>query len=142
MLVTKSMDDWADLSANSMEEDDIIEEEGSTLDGSSETRQTKQMDLFSEIHLNQMKRLEKQLESVEGEKNVLSKSLKEIQEQLEKGKSALGIVQSALISIVSHIDALECLKAQTTERISKQPEVEILVSFFKQLRLLVDRISR
>jgi len=111
-----------------MEEDDIIEDDRSAPDGS-ELRQTKQVDLFSEIHLNQMKRLEKQLESVEGEKTVLSKSLKEIQEQLEKGKSALAIVQSTLVGIVSHVDALESLKVQTSERACKKSEAELLVSF-------------
>jgi len=108
-----------------MEEEDVSEDERSLPDGSFDGRNTKQVDLFSEIHLNQMKRLEKQLESVESEKIVLSKSLKEIQDQLEKGKSAIGFVQSALVGIGSQVNALDSLKTQTCERVSKKSDPSV-----------------
>jgi len=43
-------------------------------------------DLFSEIHLGQLKKLEKQLESSESEKMSLSVNVKEVQDSLEMTK--------------------------------------------------------
>jgi len=77
----------------------------------------KQVDLFSEIHLNQMKKLEKQLEGMECERNGLTKSLKEIQDQVEKSKGQVSTLQAALATIVSHIEALNSLKDETSLKI-------------------------
>jgi hypothetical protein len=46
-------------------------------------------DLFSEIHLNELQKLEKQLESSEADKSQLSMSLKETRDSLEKTKGEL-----------------------------------------------------
>ncbi|XP_035710459.1 protein bicaudal D isoform X2 [Folsomia candida] len=69
----------------------------------------KQVDLFSEIHLNQMKKLE-------GERNSLTKSLKEIQDLSDKSKGQVVLLQAALTTIVSHIDALNSLKEKTSQK--------------------------
>jgi protein bicaudal D len=78
----------------------------------------KQVDLFSEIHLNQMKKLE-------GERNGLTRSLKEIQELSDKSKGQVALLQAALTTIVSHIDALNTLKENTIQKIldNKTPKV-------------------
>ena len=46
-------------------------------------------DLFSEIHLNELQKLEKQLESSEEDKSQLSLTLKETRDSLEKTKGEL-----------------------------------------------------
>ena len=46
-------------------------------------------DLFSEIHLNELQKLEKQLESSEADKSQLSMTLKETKESLEKTRGEL-----------------------------------------------------
>lgn len=46
-------------------------------------------DLFSEIHLNELQKLEKQLESSEADKSQLTLSLKETKENLEKTRGEL-----------------------------------------------------
>ena len=46
-------------------------------------------DLFSEIHLNELQKLEKQLESSEADKSQLSLTLKETRDSLEKTKGEL-----------------------------------------------------
>jgi len=81
--------------------------------------QEKQVDLFSEIHLNQMKKLEKQLDGVEGERNALTKSLKEIQDQMEKGKCQVAHLQAAVATIMSHIEALNNLKHEISKKVEK-----------------------
>lgn len=88
--------------------------------------QEKQVDLFSEIHLNQMKKLEKQLEGVEGERNALTKSLKEIQDQMEKGKSQVATLQAAVTTIMSHIQALNNLKEEIARKVEKPDKPPVI----------------
>lgn len=97
--------------------------------------QEKQVDLFSEIHLNQMKKLEKQLEGVEGERNALTKSLKEIQDQVEKEKSKVACLQAGVTTVISHIDALNNLKNDIAKRVEKPetPPPVIDVCFAKNM---------
>ena len=64
-----------------------------------------------------MKKLEKQVETVESERNALTKSLKEIQDQVEKGKGQVSTLQAAVATIVSHIDALHSIKTRTSQRL-------------------------
>ncbi|CAL8130584.1 unnamed protein product [Orchesella dallaii] len=91
--------------------------------------QEKQVDLFSEIHLNQMKKLEKQLEGVEGERNALTKSLKEIQDQMEKGKSQVAHLQAAVATIMSHIEALNNLKNEISKKVEKPEDKPIATTY-------------
>lgn len=126
-----------DVGSDSEGEDVRIPEEMDT-----SRPQEKQVDLFSEIHLNQMKKLEKQLEGVEGERNQLTKSLKEIQDQMEKGKSQVACLQAAVATIMSHIEALNNLKNEISKKVEK-PEVPapapVIISMIcnKLLRILL-----
>lgn len=99
--------------------------------------QEKQVDLFSEIHLNQMKKLEKQLEGVEGERNALTKSLKEIQDQVEREKSKVACLQAGVTTIISHIEALNNLKNDIAKRVEK-PETPppVIYDFSKTMNML------
>ena len=57
-------------------------------------------DLFSEIHLNELQKLEKQLESSEADKSQLSMTLKETKESLEKTRGELTSQQVRVIVCV------------------------------------------
>lgn len=51
----------------------------------------KHVDLFSEVHLNELKKLEKQLESLEKEKISLTQGLRESQGLVEKSQGELQV---------------------------------------------------
>ncbi|XP_030555080.1 protein bicaudal D [Drosophila novamexicana] len=69
-------------------------------------------DLFSEIHLNELKKLEKQLESMENEKAHLTTNLREAQSSLDKSQNELQNFMSRLALLAAHVDALMQLKKQ------------------------------
>ncbi|XP_002064561.3 protein bicaudal D [Drosophila willistoni] len=69
-------------------------------------------DLFSEIHLNELKKLEKQLESMENEKTHLTSNLREAQTSLDKSQNELQNFMSRLALLAAHVDALVQLKKQ------------------------------
>jgi Microtubule-associated protein Bicaudal-D len=66
-------------------------------------------DLFSEIHLGQLKRLEKQLESSETEKQKLCVNAKEVQESLEAALREVSTQRARvaeLLAYCAHLDKL------------------------------------
>ncbi|KAH8298362.1 hypothetical protein KR018_008094, partial [Drosophila ironensis] len=69
-------------------------------------------DLFSEIHLNELKKLEKQLESMESEKTHLTANLRDAQTSLDKSQNELQNFMSRLALLAAHVDALVHLKKQ------------------------------
>ncbi len=85
-----------------------------------------------------MKRLEKQLEVIEGEKSALTKSLKETQDYVEKGKTQLSIIQAGIVKVGSQIDALDSLKTETGGRVAEIPEAEPQVRTSSSLKLHMD----
>ncbi|XP_037958439.1 protein bicaudal D [Teleopsis dalmanni] len=69
-------------------------------------------DLFSEIHLNELKKLEKQLESMENEKIHLTANLRDAQVNLDKSQNELQNFMARLALLAAHVDALIQLKKQ------------------------------
>lgn len=67
----------------------------------------KQVDLFSEIHLNELKKLEKQLEQAENEKVQLTSNLREAQSSLEQSRGELGTLMARILQISANIDSLQ-----------------------------------
>lgn len=67
---------------------------------------SKHVDLFSEIHLNELKKLEKQLEQVESEKVALGQTLRESQSSAERYQSELQALRSGCIKLADHINSL------------------------------------
>lgn len=63
-------------------------------------------DLFSELHLTELKKLEKQLEQTENEKSMLSKHLKESQDMADKYQNEIKNKQLQVMQLMSHLDAL------------------------------------
>ncbi|XP_050521164.1 protein bicaudal D [Daktulosphaira vitifoliae] len=76
-------------------------------------------DLFSEIHLNELKKLEKQLEQVESEKSLLTQNLKESQLASDKCKNDLENLAIRIYKLGSHIRTLEHLGTQTNNKLVK-----------------------
>ncbi|KAH8244853.1 hypothetical protein KR032_001390 [Drosophila birchii] len=99
-------------------------------------------DLFSEIHLNELKKLEKQLESMESEKTHLTANLREAQTSLDKSQNELQNFMSRLALLAAHVDALVQLKKQIDvkeqggkESDQKKEELE------QQLRALISQYA-
>ena len=68
------------------------------------------VDLFSEIHLNELKKLEKQLENLESEKSHLTANLKDTQQTLDKSQNELQNFMARLSLLAAHVDALQQIK--------------------------------
>ncbi|XP_075215937.1 microtubule-associated protein Bicaudal D [Lycorma delicatula] len=101
----------------------------------------KQVDLFSEIHLNELKKLEKQLEQVEGEKVALTQTLRDSQSVAEKNQNKLQALIVRLVHLRAHIDSLEHLRSRA-EFPNAEDNTEKLgaaVSHYKQWFSLASR---
>lgn len=70
---------------------------------------SKHVDLFSEIHLNELKKLEKQLEQVEAEKVSLAQTLRETQSSSEVYQRELGAIRTGCIKLSDNISSLHHL---------------------------------
>lgn len=70
------------------------------------------VDLFSEIHLNELKKLEKQLEQLETEKTSLSNNLRDAQQNLDKSQNDMQSFVAKVLLLAAHVDALQQLKKQ------------------------------
>jgi len=82
----------------------------------------KQVDLFSEIHLNELKKLEKQVEQMEGEKTQLTSSLRESQQEAEQSKAEMQAILARLMTLRAHIDSLDHVRKQATSLPTDQKE--------------------
>lgn len=104
---------------NNINSDDCAEEDNSALkrleaDLTTEIKSPDgtKVDLFSEIHLNELKKLEKQLESMETEKSHLTTNLRDAQQNLDKSQNDLQNFMARLSVLAAHVDALQLLKKQ------------------------------
>lgn len=84
----------------------------------------KHVDLFSEVHLNELRKLEKHLESLEKEKMCLTQNLKDNQIMVEKSQGELQAFMSRLMQISAHVESLQQM-AQKVDCTIKGPNVEI-----------------
>lgn len=86
------------------------------------------VDLFSEIHLNEMKQLEKQLEQAEGDKQLLTTSLKQSQSAAEKHQAELTSLKARLLQLSAHISALDTLTTQAKSQHALEPHDKMAVA--------------
>lgn len=77
----------------------------------------KQVDLFSEIHLNELKKLEKQLEQAENEKLLLTQNLRESQSHVERREGELQTFMARLVQLAAHVDSLQHLRHQADQQL-------------------------
>lgn len=76
----------------------------------------KQVDLFSEIHLNELKKLEKQLEQAESEKLLLTQNLRESQASVERSQGELQAFMARLVQLAAHVDSLQHLRQKADQQ--------------------------
>lgn len=76
---------------------------------------SKQVDLFSEIHLNELKKLEKQLELAESEKTILSQNLRDSQHAVEKSQGELQSFVARIVQLAARVQALQHLHSNLPE---------------------------
>lgn len=79
------------------------------------------VDLFSEIHLNELKKYEKQLEQLESEKANLTSNLRDAQQNLDKSQNDLQNFFAKVTLLSAHVDSLHHLRKQieNEDRIKK-----------------------
>ncbi|XP_070496446.1 protein bicaudal D [Chironomus tepperi] len=70
------------------------------------------VDLFSEIHLNELKKYEKQLEMLENEKASLTTNLRDAQQSLDKSQNDLQNFMAKVSLLAAHVDSLYQLRRQ------------------------------
>lgn len=108
----------ADVPALKQMEADLIERSAADMTPNS-TRQPLQPttvgDLFSELHVTEIRKLEKQLELAENEKSQLSSRLQESSQILEKTRAELNDQHSRVSRMVEHINALIALHGRIDE---------------------------
>ncbi|XP_013137315.1 PREDICTED: myosin-7B isoform X2 [Papilio polytes] len=95
--------------------DDSAEEEGEP-GGSSSAELATAMgdhhaDLFSEVHLHEISRLEKQLEQAHNENSQLTASMRAAQTAAESEGAAAGALRTGLVRVASRVSALNALHA-------------------------------
>jgi len=76
-------------------------------------------DLFSEIHLGQLKKLEKQLENSETEKLSLTTNVREVQDNLESARKEVSGQKAKVSELLAYITELTKLKDEDATKLSK-----------------------
>ncbi|GAB0093880.1 protein bicaudal D [Sergentomyia squamirostris] len=98
------------------------------------------VDLFSEIHLNELKKLEKQLETLESEKKSLTSNLREYQQNLDKSQSDLQAFMARISVLSAHVEALQQVKKQIeSDDFVKKTSKEDLVN--EKLKAIVSQYT-
>lgn len=99
-------------------------------------------DLFSEIHLNELRKLEKKLEEADHEKTQLTTNLKESQEGLEKARGELDAQHARVSHLLGHISALVKLHDQENPNQMNAEDTANLVSFLEKQKSRYQVASR
>ncbi|CAK9833861.1 Protein bicaudal D [Anthophora retusa] len=86
----------------------------------------KQVDLFSEIHLNELKKLEKQLELAETEKAHLTQNLRESQYAVEKSQNELQSFVARIVQLAAHVQSLHHLHSKLPEKQTEETTLDKL----------------
>lgn len=94
---------------------------------------SKQVDLFSEVHLNELRKLEKQLELLEKEKTALTQNLRENQATVERTQGELQLFVARLAQMAAHVDSLQHLYQNVDKNAPNPPgQIEKLLSKYQQ----------
>ncbi|XP_076327991.1 protein bicaudal D-like [Tachypleus tridentatus] len=98
-------------------------------------------DLFNEIHLSEIRRLEKQLEEAENEKSLLSVQLGESQEILERTKTELNHQHNRVAKVIDHVRALVThhRRIEEDERQSGKGNDKVIPELMRLQKLLQKR---
>jgi len=96
-------------------------------------------DLFSEIHLGQLKKLEKQLDTSEGEKQNLAVNMKEMQGSLDKTRSEAAAQKAKVAELVAYLAELNKLTGDENSRLF-QAEVKDLPATLNKHRSWQEKV--
>lgn len=132
------------MDENNVNSDDCADEENTALkrleaDLTTEikTPDGTKCDLFSEIHLNELKKLEKQLEAMETEKSHLTVNLRDAQQNLDKSQNELQNFMARLSLLAAHVDALQHLKKQ----IESEDKQKAFVQEKEKMNLIINQYA-
>lgn len=93
----------------------------------------KQVDLFSEVHLNELRKLEKQLEILEKDKSSLTQNLRDSQAIVERSQGELQVFLNRLALLGAHVDGLQHLSHNYDKSITNSSEkANQLISQYQQ----------
>ncbi|XP_025833411.1 protein bicaudal D [Agrilus planipennis] len=93
----------------------------------------KQVDLFSEVHLNELRKLEKQLETLEKEKLSLTQNLRDSQANVERSHGELQNFLARMAQLAAHVDALQHLSENVNKQVSNDSsKVHLVLSQYNQ----------
>lgn len=92
----------------------------------------KQVDLFSEVHLNELRKLEKQLEQLEKEKTGLTQNLRDSQAIVERSQGELQVFLARLAQLAGHVDSLEHLSQNIDKNAATGEQTNKLMSQYQQ----------
>lgn len=93
----------------------------------------KQVDLFSEVHLNELRKLEKQLDVLEKEKLSLTQNLRENQAIVEKSQGELQTFISRLSLLAAHVDSLQQFYISSDKNLTTSAEeAQKMIDKYKQ----------
>ncbi|XP_045537425.1 protein bicaudal D isoform X2 [Papilio machaon] len=81
-------------------------------------------DLFSEVHLHEISRLEKQLEQAHNENSQLTASMRAAQATAESEGAAAGALRTGLVRVASRVTALNALHADCAPAEEKEEKTE------------------
>lgn len=94
----------------------------------------KQVDLFSEVHLNELRKLEKQLEQLEKEKLSLTQNLRDNQLMVDRSQAELQNFLASLSQLAAHVDSLQQYQ-QTVDKSTSSEAGKALAVYQQWFRL-------
>ncbi|XP_076369754.1 protein bicaudal D-like [Tachypleus tridentatus] len=109
----RTEDEDDETSALKQLEEDLVGKHTTEADKVSETQPATVSDLFSELHLSEIRKLEKQLEQAENEKSQLNVRLEDSQQMLEKTRTELTDQYNWVAKVIDHIRALIAIHGKT-----------------------------
>lgn len=104
----------------------------------------KQVDLFSEVHLNELRKLEKQLEQLEKEKISLTQNLRDNQAHVERSHGELQVFLARLAQLAAHVDSLQHLQQNIDKNVKNPTEQasQILNQYHQWFKLSAREIEQ
>ncbi|KAK4884460.1 hypothetical protein RN001_000731 [Aquatica leii] len=103
----------------------------------------KHVDLFSEVHLNELRKLEKQLEQLEKEKISLTQNLRDSQSLVERSQGELQVFLAKLSQLGAHVDSLQYLSQGIDKKMGNPAEqTSLMLQYQKWFKLSYKEIEQ
>ncbi|KAF5275225.1 hypothetical protein FQR65_LT04259 [Abscondita terminalis] len=103
----------------------------------------KHVDLFSEVHLNELRKLEKQLEQIEKEKIALTQNLRDSQSLVERSQGELQVFLAKLSQFGAHVDSLQYLSQGIDKKLDGSVEqTGLMLQYQKWFKLSCKEVEQ